>query len=128
MCEKSVNSLRTSARRSCSHLPDVACRCSIVQNRKARQGQMRRASLHQALLMRPTAFPSTMYTLQSSRIRRSIPALLAWSLDVLRTWEHRSQGRHALLQLDGEEGIAAYDCIRWTNSWNSCGLRLETAQ
>jgi len=50
--------------------------------------------------MRTTTFPSTMHKLQSSRVRQSIHTLLAWSLDVLRTWEHRSQGRRALLQLD----------------------------
>ena len=50
--------------------------------------------------MRTTTFPRTMHTRQSSCVRQSIHALLAWSLDVLRTWQQRSQGRRALLQLD----------------------------
>lgn len=50
--------------------------------------------------MRTSIFPSTLHKRHSRRGWQSIHALLAWGLDVLRTWQQRYQGRRALRSLD----------------------------
>ena len=51
-------------------------------------------------MMNTATYLHTVHTRRGRRVWQRIHVLLAWGLEVLRTWQHRCQGRHALRHLD----------------------------